>query len=158
MDVGLGHVPFIAFARTLLGLDKGHDGFSVESSAPVEYVKVWSDNGVEFGAIVRPKRSKHGAHRFYNVPLVGVKNFLLGYSGRGVRKAHQYESDRGNSISELQQHRCHPSLKYVEETNADPQPGISHFRLQLAPTGFSSRSTFSELVPSFNIVETSAPR
>jgi hypothetical protein len=32
MDVRLGHVPFIAFARSMLGLDEGHDGFSVESS------------------------------------------------------------------------------------------------------------------------------
>jgi hypothetical protein len=39
-DVRFSHVPFIAFARGMLGLDKGDEVFSVESDASVEYVKV----------------------------------------------------------------------------------------------------------------------
>ncbi len=39
-DVRFSHVPFIAFARCMLGLDKGDEVFSVESDASVEYVKV----------------------------------------------------------------------------------------------------------------------
>jgi hypothetical protein len=38
MDIRFGHVPFIALARGMLGLNEGHDGVSVESGASVASV------------------------------------------------------------------------------------------------------------------------
>lgn len=40
VDVRFGHVPFVALARGMLGLDEGHDGFSIESGTSIEHVKV----------------------------------------------------------------------------------------------------------------------
>src|SRR5258708_11302601 len=40
LAVPFGYVPFIALARSMLGLDEGHDGVSVELGASIEYVKV----------------------------------------------------------------------------------------------------------------------
>lgn len=40
VDVRFGHVPFVASARGMLGLDEVHDGFSIESGTSIEHVKV----------------------------------------------------------------------------------------------------------------------
>lgn len=40
MDVRFGYIPLIALARGRLGLDEGHNGFSIESGASIEHVRV----------------------------------------------------------------------------------------------------------------------
>ena len=52
VDVRFGHVPFIALARGMLGLDESHDGISVESGAYIKYVEAWSDDGVKLRNII----------------------------------------------------------------------------------------------------------
>ncbi|MEA2262666.1 MAG: hypothetical protein QOJ51_5491 [Acidobacteriaceae bacterium] len=53
VDVGLGHIPFVALARGMLCLDEGHDGISIESRASVIYVKVRCNDGIELRNIIR---------------------------------------------------------------------------------------------------------
>ena len=39
VDVGFGHVPLVALARSMLGLDEGHNAVSVESGTSIKNVK-----------------------------------------------------------------------------------------------------------------------
>ena len=51
--------------------------------------------------------------------LLGGEKFLLGSGGRGIHRTLECKPDRDQPNTELQRHRNHPSLKYVEETSTD---------------------------------------
>jgi hypothetical protein len=99
VDVGLGHVPFIAFACSMLGFDEGHDRVSVESDASVVNVKIRCDEGVEHRNIVRAGCSEYHAHRIHDLNLVGGEEFLLRPSSRDVGETHrQSDGDQGGAV------------------------------------------------------------
>jgi peptide deformylase len=84
VDVRFGHVPFKALVRGMLGLDEDHDGFSVESGATIEYVKIRCNDGVEFRHIVCAGCSEYCARCIDDFLLIGGDALLLGSRGRDV--------------------------------------------------------------------------
>ena len=88
VDVGFGHVPLVTIARDVLGLDKSHDGVSIESGAPIEDIKVRRNDGIELCNIVCAGCSEYRAHRVYDLRLLGREEFLLGSRSRDARRKH----------------------------------------------------------------------
>jgi len=69
VDVGFGHAPLVALARSMLGLDEGHNAISVESDTSIKKVKVWSNHRIELRNIVGEKSSEYRAHGIYDLLL-----------------------------------------------------------------------------------------
>jgi hypothetical protein len=87
VNVGFGHVPFVALAREVLGLDEGHDGVSVESGTSIEDIKVRPNDGIELRKIVCAGCSEYRAHCVYDLRLLG-REFQLGPRSRDARRKH----------------------------------------------------------------------
>jgi hypothetical protein len=73
VGVGFGHVPLVGLARDMLGLDKAHNGVSVESSASIENVKVRGNDGIELRNIVCKGRCEYRAYYIHDLLLLGTR-------------------------------------------------------------------------------------
>ena len=71
VDIGFGHVPLVALARSMLGLDEGHNAVSVESGTSIKNVKVRGNDRIELRNIVGESGSEYRAHCIYDLPLLG---------------------------------------------------------------------------------------
>src|SRR5438105_645085 len=72
VDVGFGHVPLVALARSMLGLDEGHNAVSVESGTSIKNVKIGGNDRIELRNIVGASGSEYRAHCIYDLLLLGT--------------------------------------------------------------------------------------
>jgi len=78
VHVGLGHIPLVMLARSMLSLDEGHDGVAVESGTAIENVKIRGNDGIELRGIVGAGGREDRTHCVYDLLLLGFSIYISG--------------------------------------------------------------------------------